>query len=490
MNGPTAVFTIFGPNITDEIVRVPPTGLRAGRSADNELVLASSEISRHHMRFEWINGELAVRDLNSSNGIWYNDQRLKADVPQVLQPGESIRMGPFVVRFEHIELPEGEAEEESQPEAAEEPRIELPVDVAFVVGDIPQPAPEPEVPPPAPEPEVIPPAPVAPEEEYQPVTTPPSMIESLASAAEKALDAALEAAEELTAPPAPEKPSKKPAAEPKQEEGKSFLFTPVEPDAPAKPSTEKPHKKKEPEKPVEAPALSVEPPPVIEKPKPAAKEEIAPKPAVKEEPAPKPDKKSDDPFDKLPPRIGGDGASLIPEETLPPLPPVPPSSNGHSLYPVGMPRDASTWMKYLPGIYLDDDFLGRYMILGEAMMSPAIWIIDNMDMYYTPEVAPLEWVRWLASIFDIYISEELPADRQRLLFSQAGWLAQRRGTRAGMERLLELYTGVRPEIIEEAAHFTVRIELSSVETKVTRELLDRLILDNKPAFASYTLEIT
>lgn len=488
MNGPTAVFTIFGPNITDEVVRVPPTGLRAGRSADNELVLASSEISRHHMRFEWINGELAVRDLNSSNGIWYNDQRLKADVPQVLQPGESIRMGPFVVRFEHIELPEGEAEEEGTPEAAaEDPMDQLPVDVAFVVGDIPQAEaepeaePEPEVLPPAPKQKAPPPEPVVPEDDYQPVTTPPSLIESLASAAEKALDSALDAVEELTTPPAPERPAKKPAAEAKPDEGKSFLFTPVEPDAPAaKPSQEKAPKKKEPEKPVEAPALSVEPPPVIEK----------PKPAPKEEPAAKPEKKSDDPFDKLPPRIGGDGASLIPEEPLPPLPPAPPSSNGHSMYPVGMPRDASTWMKYLPGIYLDDDFLGRYMILAEAMMSPAIWIIDNMDMYYTPEVAPLEWVRWLASIFDIYISAELPAERQRLLFSQAGWLAQRRGTRAGMERLLELYTGVRPEIIEEAAHFTVRIELSSVETNVTRELLDRLILDNKPAFASYTLEIT
>jgi phage tail-like protein len=468
MSGPTAIFSIFGPNITDEFVRVPPTGMRVGRSADNELVLASSEISRHHMRFEWINGDIAVRDLNSSNGIWFNDQRLKADVPQVIQPGESIRMGPFVMRLESIELPAGAAGPEPEPAALEplpepEEGEDSTNDPAYVA--------EP-TPPAKPVPDQTPVGEVIPEEEYQPVTSPPSVIEKLASAAEKVLDAADEAAQEITAPPAGEKPKKKPKDEPK-EEGKSFLFTPLEPGAPsAEPAPEKQPKKKDAEKPAPAPT-PLEPPPVAEKPKAKPKEEP---------PAPK----SEDPFERMPERIGGDGASLIPQDPLPPIP----ATNGHSMYPVGMPRDASTWMKYLPGIYLDDDFLGRYLILAEAMMSPAIWIIDNLDMYYTPEVAPLEWVRWLAGVFDIYISEELPAERQRLLFSQAGWLAARRGTRAGMERLLELYTGVRPEIIEEPAHFTVRIELSSVDTVVTRAMLERLIVDNKPAFASYSLEIT
>ncbi len=477
MNEITAVFKILGPNLDRDEFTVGQAGARAGRSGDNDIVLPSTEISRHHMRFEWDNGQIAIRDLNSSNGVWYNDARIRADAPQVLQPGESIRVGPFVITLESINVPK-------KKKAQQQTVADLPVPTPPEPEPPPAPAeqyvPQPE-PPPVPEPEVIVEA-APPVDDAAILTQPPT------PEAERPVESSLEHADaapgqEAAPEPEPDQPARSTRSraksgkdgkddDEKQDEAadgaeKSFLFTPIEPDATGKPAAST-RKENEQPKQVEESSQFI---PAIRPEKP--KEDAG---------GAKP--KSDDPFDRVP-HIGGDGASLSPREPLPPLPAL----NG-TVYPVGLPKDASSWLKYLPSIYLDDDFTGRFLLIFEAMMSPDIWIIDNLELYFSPEIAPLEWVRWIAGWFDIYIAPELPAERQRAILSQAGWLAARRGTRAGLERLLELYCGVRPEIIEDAAHFTVKLPLSEGSVQLTRELLETLITKNKPAFASFSLELS
>lgn len=162
-------------------------------------------------------------------------------------------------------------------------------------------------------------------------------------------------------------------------------------------------------------------------------------------------------------------------------------------YIVGVPKppEKSNWMQYLPAIYSEDDFLGRYLLITESLFAPLVWMVDNFDLYLSPEVAPSEWLIWMASWFDLLLVPELPEARMRAVMDQIGWLFLRRGTRAGMERLLQLYFGVRPEIIEDAepCHFTVRLRLSDSEVKVNQEVVERLIRTHKPAFAAFTLEI-
>jgi phage tail-like protein len=174
-------------------------------------------------------------------------------------------------------------------------------------------------------------------------------------------------------------------------------------------------------------------------------------------------------------------------------PPTPVSLSVNGGYPIGIPTDRSNWLQYLPAIYSEDDFLGRYLLIFESVLNPIIWMIDNFDFYLSPELAPPEWLRWLASWFDLVLVPELPVDRQRAIMKQIGWLFVRRSTRVGLERLLELYFGVPPEIIEsdkDPCHFTVRLPLSRASTRLGRDVADRLITSQKPAFASYTLEIT
>lgn len=161
-------------------------------------------------------------------------------------------------------------------------------------------------------------------------------------------------------------------------------------------------------------------------------------------------------------------------------------------YPPGISRDRSSWLQYLPGIYSDDEFIGRYLLVFESMMSPIMWLLDHFDFYLTPEVAPVEWLHWMANVLDMLLLDELPEDRKRVIVRQMGWLFLRRGTKPGLSRLLELYFGIAPEIIEDPVecHFTVRMALSQAPIRLREDALERLVLSQCPAFSSFTLEVT
>ncbi len=166
-------------------------------------------------------------------------------------------------------------------------------------------------------------------------------------------------------------------------------------------------------------------------------------------------------------------------------------------YLPGVSRTRSSWLQYLPGIFADDDFAGRYLLIFESMFSPIFWTLDHFDLYLTPELAPEEWLHWMTAWFDLLLIPELPIDRKRALLRQCGWLFLRRGTRVGLERLLDLYFGVTPQIIEsttEYCHFVVRLPLSQSKVNMgtvdKRDVAERLITSQKPAFTSFTLEVS
>lgn len=53
--------------------------LTVGRGTDNNMVLGSKAVSRHHAEFNVLNGQLYVKDLASSNGTFVNDTPLEAN---------------------------------------------------------------------------------------------------------------------------------------------------------------------------------------------------------------------------------------------------------------------------------------------------------------------------------------------------------------------------------------------------------------------------
>ena len=51
--------------------------LAFGRADDNDIVLESHLVSRHHGRFVFVDGKWYIEDLGSTNGLIYNNANIK-----------------------------------------------------------------------------------------------------------------------------------------------------------------------------------------------------------------------------------------------------------------------------------------------------------------------------------------------------------------------------------------------------------------------------
>jgi hypothetical protein len=101
-------------------------------------------------------------------------------------------------------------------------------------------------------------------------------------------------------------------------------------------------------------------------------------------------------------------------------------------------------------------------------------------------------IRDRAGWFDILLLPQLGLERKRMIVASIGWLYSRRGTRTGLERLLELYFDAAPEIIEypENSHFIVRLPAQRVKPAFGDEAVQRLIESSKPAFTTFEVVLT
>ncbi|HEY2593458.1 MAG TPA: DUF3662 and FHA domain-containing protein [Chloroflexota bacterium] len=67
--------------------------VRLGRGLDNEVVLASSHVSRYHTQLRWVESTWLVYDLDSTNGTWLDQERLAAGQARALRAGSRLRLG-------------------------------------------------------------------------------------------------------------------------------------------------------------------------------------------------------------------------------------------------------------------------------------------------------------------------------------------------------------------------------------------------------------
>ncbi|MDN3640837.1 FHA domain-containing protein [Simiduia curdlanivorans] len=62
-----------------------------GRGAQCEIVIPGTHLSRQHAEFELHEGQLRIRDLGSANGTFVNENRIEANQPIRLVPGDRLR---------------------------------------------------------------------------------------------------------------------------------------------------------------------------------------------------------------------------------------------------------------------------------------------------------------------------------------------------------------------------------------------------------------
>jgi ABC-type multidrug transport system ATPase subunit len=67
-----------------------------GRAGDNDIRLDGLQISNHHARFARNNGNVAVEDAGSTNGVYINGQRISGR--QTVKHSDVIQIGPFVLQ--------------------------------------------------------------------------------------------------------------------------------------------------------------------------------------------------------------------------------------------------------------------------------------------------------------------------------------------------------------------------------------------------------
>ena len=116
------------------------------------------------------------------------------------------------------------------------------------------------------------------------------------------------------------------------------------------------------------------------------------------------------------------------------------------------PRD--TYLRYLPAVYQEDersrDFLARFLSLFETFFAGTEARIAHIARYYDADspLAAGDFLRWLASWLAVSADEGWGEEQLRALVKRAPEIYRQRGTREGLEAMIEIFTGERPLIVE------------------------------------------
>jgi phage tail-like protein len=185
-------------------------------------------------------------------------------------------------------------------------------------------------------------------------------------------------------------------------------------------------------------------------------------------------------------------------------------------------RPLTSYLEFLPAIYRDIDFVGRFLHIFEATFEPDVQILSNLWAYLDPLTAPQGMLEFLAHWVGWKIQPDLSLEQQRQLIRNAMEIYRWRGTRRGLRLYLHLAThlpldehlpneddkhigiyesfsrgfvlgethldrdavlgGVRP------FHFTVCLRHES-DRRIDEPFVHTLIEREKPAFCTYDLKI-
>jgi phage tail-like protein len=168
----------------------------------------------------------------------------------------------------------------------------------------------------------------------------------------------------------------------------------------------------------------------------------------------------------------------------------------------------------LPAIYREQPFLGRYLAAFEQVLLGLEKTIDGFATLFDPQETRSEFLPWLASWTALTLRADLDLAVQRNFTSNIIRLYRRRGTKANLEELLELFTRGVATVGETAAEFqigvhstiavntnlgggpphffrvTIRLAKGEPAQQLRQVAIARELIElEKPAHTDYTLDV-
>jgi phage tail-like protein len=169
----------------------------------------------------------------------------------------------------------------------------------------------------------------------------------------------------------------------------------------------------------------------------------------------------------------------------------------------------SSLLQYLPAIYHEEPFLGRFLLAFELLLlgrDDAIQLkglrgleqtVAGIATYFDPYRAQEDFLAWLASWTAFSLRFDLDVAKQRDFIANIIPLYRCRGTKSNLEKLLQIFTD--PEKISITEHLsdhqfqvTVQLKKSALpEAQPRQKQIARAIIElERPAHTSFELGVT
>ena len=102
----------------------------------------------------------------------------------------------------------------------------------------------------------------------------------------------------------------------------------------------------------------------------------------------------------------------------------------------------------LPGVLQEDEFLVRFLEAFDETLAPIFLTLDALGAYVDPELAPEDFLDWLAQWGGVAVDETTGVDRRRELVAGAVRMHARRGTAEGIAAAVRMMTDGEVEVTE------------------------------------------